>query len=587
MAIPAVTENVRSDGLNQSPPVAVLPVVIGRGDGAVAVNTFDLYSDANALKDAAGDGMGVLQGVALLAKGGPIGFVRCNASVAAVLNQTRGTFTEVGTAGAVGETPAGSGPTITVDASGATRSCEIDVEVETAGTLGTMAFRVRVDGGAYGTPVTSAAAPNNTYTVPDTGVVVTFPAGTYVDETVYDVEITQGGGEIALTGTPNYDVEGRIEIVSDGERGEATFKFALDCYSGDKTSERTYSEVLTIPASGTYAFPGQGVTATFADEDFFAGDVYTFTATAASLNATNLADAFAPLIATEIPWRFCVVATGEGTGDATAHALLATALQAQLASLASLSVYRRGMVATGGDTGAEALAAFSSVSADRALCAYGKARVSTVKPLPGYAFPTVPAVSPIAARASESLISTDLKRTRSGALSEVVKLFHDELKNPTGLETIRVSTLRTWRGRGSSAYVTQAFLKSAIDSSFKLWPHGLVVDVACEVAHDELIEAIGRGLRSETRVDGPNTYPGIVDRRDANSIETEVVTRLNSALITPVNAEGVTGHIQAVRFTISNTHNFLQTGVVVASLGVLPLGYVDFVETDVGFILEV
>src|SRR5690606_19336786 len=175
---------------------------------------------------------------------------------------------------------------------------------------------------------------------------------------------------------------------------------------------------------------------------FFAGDVYTADVTAAGVNATNLADAFDALEETEIPWRFVVVATGDGVGDDTAHALFDTALAARLASLATSSVYRRGMIATGGaDDSAAVLTAFSSVSADRVCCAYGKARVSTIKPLPGFAFPTVPAINPIAARASESLISTDLKRVRSGPLSEVVKLFQNELKTPTGLETIRVSTL--------------------------------------------------------------------------------------------------------------------------------------------------
>src|SRR5690606_18995471 len=100
--------------------------------------------------------------------------------------------------------------------------------------------------------------------------------------------------------------------------------------------------VLAIPAGGTYALPGQGITLTFADEDFFAGDVYTADVTAAGVNATNLADAFDALEETEIPWRFVVVATGDGVGDETAHALLATALQARLASLATSSVYRRG-----------------------------------------------------------------------------------------------------------------------------------------------------------------------------------------------------------------------------------------------------
>src|SRR5690606_42039761 len=108
--------------------------------GDVTVNEFNMYADANALKDAAGDGVGVLQAVQLLAKGGPIGFIRSNASVAGAVNQTRGVFTEDGTAGAVTHDPdTGEGPLITVDAANATRSCSVDIVVTTGGALGTVA----------------------------------------------------------------------------------------------------------------------------------------------------------------------------------------------------------------------------------------------------------------------------------------------------------------------------------------------------------------------------------------------------------------------------------------------------------------
>lgn len=587
MTIPAVTETVRSDGLNTAGPVSMLAVAIGPSDGAVDVNTFALYSDANALKDAAGDGKGVLLGCALLAKGGPIGFVRAAASVAGSVETTRGTFTEDGSAGSV--TQSDAGPLITVNADNATRSCDIEIEVTTAGTLGTAAFTYAIDGGAASDPVTTAVAPGNTFTVPDTGVVVTFPAGTYVESETYDFTVTQGGGEITPSGTPNHDVEARIEILEDGGLGEAKFRIALDTYDGDTVSERTYSDSLVVPAGGTHSVPNQGLTLTFADEDFFAGDVYTFGATAAGMNATNLADAFEALVSTDIPWRFCAVGTGDGEGDETAHGLLAAALQSQLSSLAADSVYRRGMIATGGASAADAFAEFNDVAADRALTAYGKVRMATIKPTVGFAFPTVPAVFPISARASESLASTDLKRVADGPLSEVVKMLgdSDSYKNPNGLETIRVSSLRTWKGRGGSAYITGGFLKSASGSSFKLWPHGIVIDIACEIAHDELIDAVGRGLRTYTRIDGANSYPGVVDPRDAGTIESAVMTRLNNALITPINAEGTTGYVQDIAFEISETHDFLSSEVIVANLSVLPFGYVSFVNTSVGFVVEI
>ena len=399
-----------------------------------------------------------------------------------------------------------------------------------------------------------------------------------------------GDGTVTLSGDAAFDCLLRVRIVAGGALGAATFQYNLDGYAGDKDSERTWSEVLTVPSGGTFVIPGLGVTVTFDDDSgakpFVAGDIYSAEVDCAGWNASDLADAFAVLKAQPTRWRFVVPATSRGCGDATAHALLATALQSQLAALAATSKYRRGMLAT--DAGAAhsaVVTAYQSVTAIRCLLAHGQVRRSTVKPLPGLGFPVTGAVDVIAARAAVSLPSTDLKRIRSGPLDEVVKLFHDDYRTPTQLDATKISTLRTYENR-EGVYITQGRLKSPSGSDFKLWPQGIVMDIACETVHQILTDWIGRGVRFVNRVVNDVTYFGTIDDRDAAVLEDEVNQALMAQLVTEPNAEGFLGHVTGVRYTVNRLHNVLGTGVVFGAVGILPLAYIDRTETELGFAVE-
>jgi len=588
MAISTVTETVNDGGLNVTTPASMLAIVIGPGSGSVTANELNLYSDVNSLKSVGGEGLGVEQAASILTKGGrPVGWVRSNASVAAVVGLVTGAFTEDGTVGSI--TQGATGPTIAVDATNTTYTGAVVITITgTDGALGTMEFTYTVGGSPSGEG-TIVSSVSGIHTLVN-GAVVTFASGSYVAAETYSFTVTQGGGALSVTGTPNYDTITKVEILSDGGRGVATFRYSCDGYSGDKASERTYTETLTVPTGGTYVQTGMGTSLVFADETFYAGDVYTFSTTAATLNATDLTNAFAPIIAdTTTPWRFAVVATSAGI-DSTAHALLAAGLQTQLDSLASGSRYKRGIIATGGSYSADAAAAktaFSAVTGARIMTPFSRCRRYTSKPLPGFAFPSVNVSDVFAARAAGSLMSTDLKRTRSGALSEVVTMFHDEYKSPSTLDSIQVSTLRTWDGKGASAYIACGLLKSGVGSDFTVWPRGLVMDVACETAHQILVDEVGRGLRTTTNVVGGTPYPGVIDARDRIPINDKVNDALQAQLTTPLSAEGTPGHVQSIVFRISDTHNFASTGVLMYTVSVKPLFYVKDVVGQFGFVVEI
>lgn len=587
-AIPSASETVRDYGLNVVEPASMTPIFLGHSTSGTE-NVLTLYSSIQDLRTGHGEGPAVESAALTLARaGGPVGIMRMTASIAATNGQVLPTYGANGTNGSItsaGTTP----PTVTV--SGNPKGHYLmKVDIQTGGARGTADFQWSIDDGSTwvaSNVLTAATVELKTATF-DTGLTITMDTGTYNADNTYSWTATPGGGQIAVSGSAAVDARIRVEIVTSGALGVARFRYSVDGYSGDTTSERTYSENLYVPAGGTFAIPGLGVTLTFDDTPtaFVSGDVYTCDVECAACNATNLGTAFTALGQDDSSWRFAVVVTSKGNGDATAHALLGAALQTHLATLATSAKYRRGMIATTHEDAASvALAAWDDVSAIRVLVAHGQVRRYSPKPFSGYAFPVTNAVDVFAARAAASLASTDLKRVRSGPLEEVVKLFHDERLSPSSLDDIKVSTLRTYENR-DGFYVTQGRLKSPDGSDFKLWPLGIVMDIACETVNAEMTEYIGSGVRIETRTINNQTYVGTIDERDAIAIEEAVSSALIAQLIAPLNAEGSEGHISDIRFKIQRTNNVLSTGVLIGEVGILPLGYLDFLTTTLGFVVS-
>lgn len=586
-AIPSASETVRDYGIGVTQVAKVSPIVAGVCSSGTA-NVLSWYASPNALRDACGEGPAVEAAALILSQGGgPVGVIRTTASIAATNGQCLPTYGANGSNGSV--TQSGAGPAVTV--SGYPKGHYLmRIEVTTGGTRGTAVFRWSIDNGStwVASSITTAATVELKTATFDTGLTAAFATGTYVLNETYSWTATPGGGQIAVSGSATVDAHVRVEIMTSGALGVARFRYSCDGYSGDTASERTYSETLYVPAGGTFAIPGLGITLTFDDTPtaFVADDYYTCDVECAASNATNMATAFTALAATSASWRFVEFVTSKGNGDATAHALLAAALQSHLDTLAATSKYRRGMIAaTHEDTAAATLAAFDDTTAIRVLIAHGQVRRATVKPYSGFAFPITNAVDCFAARAAKVQPSTDLKRVRSGPLAEVVKIFHDEYLSPSTLDDIKVSTLRTYE-HFAGYYITQARLKSPDGSDFTHWPRGIVMDIACETVNRELTREIGRGVRYETNTINNVEYPGVIDERDRATIEDAVSQALVAILKTPLNDEGTEGHVTDIRYRISQTHNVLSTGTIIGEVAIAGLAYIDNLTTTLGYVVE-
>ncbi len=396
------------------------------------------------------------------------------------------------------------------------------------------------------------------------------------------------GPTITVAGTPVFDAFVRLQITKAGDLGAGKFRFSLDGFDGDTDAQRSWSGEYVIPSGGTFAIPNLGPTLTFPAGTYLLNSEYTFVAECAALNASDVSTAFAALQASKRRWRFMLAAFSANNGDAAAHATLAATLQSELDNLAAnYGKYRRAMMqAESAQAPSDAAAvetAFTSVIAPRLLVAYGQARRLAGRPMLGFAAPRRNVVSFFAARAATELLSTDLKRVLSGPVEGLLELFDDEFQNSTGLDDIHISTMRTWPSdEQTGAFIGQGRLKGGPSSNFDLWPRGTVMDVACEIVHEEQIKFIGRGLRTQTS----GEHIGALDPRDIPRLEKDVKARLNSELLDQVNAEGTFGHVTDLRYRIDGEWNVAQTETIVGDLEVVGLSYASQVMATVGFTLS-
>lgn len=170
--MPSADITIVPSASGQPKSTARLVCVIGRcsGTSTPAVYAFD---SPGTVVDSVGYGPGPDLAMAISRESGQhVLLVPCATTVA-------GSFS------AVTETPAGPGPAVTVAGTVANTpwdSLSVAVKIVKAGAVATAKFRVSLDDGlTYGPTRTTAA----TYTIPNTGIVVSFPAGTYVLDTVY------------------------------------------------------------------------------------------------------------------------------------------------------------------------------------------------------------------------------------------------------------------------------------------------------------------------------------------------------------------------------------------------------------------
>ena len=387
---------------------------------------------------------------------------------------------------------------------------------------------------------------------------------------------------VTVAGTPGDFYDTIVEVTLGGALGVGRFRYSLD-------GGQTPSEELTIPAGGTYAIAGTGLTLTFTTGTYVVGSVYSFSCVPATYGADDLTAAWVTVMAAHDSWP-TVVFTGHAA-SAAAAATLAAAIHGLMVQLVNDGRYGRALVSTGEGTEAEILAAWPSAESVLVAAFAGKARIANGATI-GFRNPLLPYVYEAARRAAAVKISTNpahvgfAEDPDNNPLARVSEPSYDARTAGSGLFDAKINCPTTHSGRRISGHpevLPNSFLmRSPFGSDYRHWQWCRVMDVLSAAVQSRQQEWVNGNV--ETRADGT----GRVDPGAAKGLEAVVLADLDKLLVKPSRDDGKKGHITGKPvYKIDLTNDVLRTGVLRSTAKVVPLANVELLETKLGFATEI
>lgn len=391
-----------------------------------------------------------------------------------------------------------------------------------------------------------------------------------------------GADAVAFTGTgtstltvdndgpaPLDDFECVLEVLRGGTIDTAgiTFRWSVD-------GGRTFSGETALGTEATFAFPTTGgVTLEFGAGTLVAGDRASFRTVAPQWNTTELQAALTALFRTRVRWEICEVV---GPIEAAAVGVIDPFFVAGHASGKDRSWVAHARIPTPGETEAAyrtALeTAFSSASSIHGGVCAGACRLASAVSGRIYRRPTS---FPVAAREQSVSEEVHTARISDGALPGVSlydnagnAIEHDETLNP-GLDDARFTVLRSWEDY-PGAYINRHRLLAPAGSDFELHTRRRVINIAHGVCRSYLTRRLAEDLLL-------NEDTNTLLESEAREIESGLTAALRAALLAKPKAS-------AVDVSISRTDNVLSTRRIGGVARIVPLGYAESIEIDLGFV---
>jgi hypothetical protein len=433
---------------------------------------------------------------------------------------------------------------------------------------------------------------------------------------IADVQTNFGAGPLVEAAARAIDIYGQPVCVVRADTGTPATYSAVDVTGVTGTSVVTvdasvlpydsYEVVVTIVTGGTIAAAGiqltysldGGITTSqpqalgtaafflitdanikvmFAAGTLVAGDTVKFSSFAGKPDTTTYGAAIDALGQSQVSWRVCsilgaVTPAAAATIDQKFVGLQAkhkpryfcanTALpdfiagQSEAAYLSSLATAFAGYATTFGTICAGAVQLPSSVSGNQ------------------YKSPVNYAAAPLIASVDEDVDVADINigKIPGAQLSDnngnPIPGCHDESLYP-GLDDARFLTLRTWVGV-QGVYVNRPRVMSATGSDFYLVPHRLIMNIAEDALYQYLIRRLNQGVQV-------NKKTGYILESVALEIEAGATAAMVAVLLAKPKASDCS-------FKLSRFDNVLATKTLTGEARVLPFGYVEYIETTIGYV---
>jgi hypothetical protein len=378
-----------------------------------------------------------------------------------------------------------------------------------------------------------------------------------------------GTSVVTVTGAPYDAYLVKMLVTAGGTVGTTGIRVQFSVDAG-----RTYGPEIALGTAVLYALAGTNLTLNFAAGTMVAGEFVTFGCTepltdTASIQACLVALAASPYAITG--WgSLQITGTWSGADATTIEGFLDTMATGKTWTRLIMSWRDAHLPAAYGGAGeteaaweAAAILDVSAVSAKRICMAAGFYNIPSQYPIVAAGLPRYrrPGQWALAARQVQfggtirGGPQTHAGRVSDGALTDIVIdpvndpldgfLYHDEASSP-GLTDGRLAAFTRRKGK-PGIFVRDPLLLSPPGSSFKLLPHGLVMDIGCSLEHQVMEENVNADVRTNDN--------GTIDEIAAQHIEEVMRAALRDNMLAKNMISGFT-------FTIDRTNNVLTTSQV-------------------------
>jgi outer membrane lipoprotein SlyB len=387
------------------------------------------------------------------------------------------------------------------------------------------------------------------------------------------VKTGTGTSVVTVTGTPADDFEIFVAITKAGPTGELAVGTEGIELQWSRDNGRTMSAITALGTALEFEIPGSGVTLVFAVGTLVTGDTIYVSCTAAQWNATELADAMAPLAASQIDWSILSV-----VGDLTASD--ATAIDGRFAGYAAAGQFRMWIGNARIPTVGESDAAYQAVLAGAwgnvaleygSVCAGAELLSSSVS-AEVFLRPISLMFAPWLAHLSEEIDASALNLgpvpgTIYDENGNLVPRCHDETINP-GLDDLRFTCLRSWNSYAGT-YVNNPRMLSVQGSDFKYCQARRVINIAAAVLQRYFDWRLSVPVAIDTKT-------GKILEEEAAEMDKGATAAMAAALTAKPKASGV-------KCVVSRDDNILATELIHVTARVVPLGYPKAIDIDLAF----
>lgn len=384
-----------------------------------------------------------------------------------------------------------------------------------------------------------------------------------------------GTSVVTVSGAPLDDYRGIVKVIAGGTIGVsgATYKYSLD-------GGVNWSAEFALGVAVSVVLPGSGVTVNFAAGTLLADSTFSFAATAARFQNSDIVTALEAIRTSTLRFEALLVA---GPLDATMVATIQTWVTAREAEGRYYTFLGSPRWKTSVETEAAYKAALdpifaATVAASGLVCADSFEATSAIT---GRVQQRDFALA-VAARSMAVDIGVSPSWVALGPLDGCVikdakgnPLHHDEAQSP-GLSDTRFTVARTFGGQDDpeGTFINLPLLFSQAGSDYVIYPHMRVMNRACSIAKQLLTKRLQSGVEKVPDPNIPNK--AVIAEAEAAEIESEIVVTLRGELTESKKRASDAG------FVLSRSDDLSSNGLhtLTGDVWIVPLAYVG--KFDIG-----